>query len=83
MSRQNTKATNNNSSIPRKQLLMGTTFIALFCLLFVVETALAAATHGKEREGDGAYSPRDKHHGEGEQHNSKFDHEAILGKLCE
>lgn len=79
MSRQNTKATNNNSSIPRKQLLMGTTFIALFCLLFVVETALAAATHGKEREGDGAYSPRDKHHGEGEQHNSKFDHEAILG----
>merc|ERR1712038_1661247 len=80
MSRQaKQKNTNNNSNNSRKQLLLGTGLIALLWLLFVVETVLAAATHGKEREGDGAYSPRDKHHGEGEQHNSKFDHEAILG----
>ena len=81
MSRQNKKATNNHSCITGKHFLMCTTFVALFCFLFRVETALATATHGKEREGDGAYSPRDKHHGEGENHNSKFDHEAILGKM--
>jgi len=32
-----------------------------------------------EREDDGAFSPRDHHHGHGEEHDSSFDHEAILG----
>merc|ERR1719273_2602360 len=50
-------------------------------LFYLPNTTNAAATHGKthEREDDGAYSPRDKNHGEGDKHNSKFDHEAILG----
>ena len=36
-----------------------------------------------EREGDGAFSPRDHLHGEGEEHDSAFDHEAILGSRKE
>lgn len=36
---------------------------------------------GKERESDGAYSPRDlKHQDADGHHRSEFDHEAILGK---
>ena len=38
---------------------------------------------GGEREADGAFSPRDHHHGAGENHNSAFDHEAILGSRKE
>ncbi len=35
---------------------------------------------GREREGDGAFSPRDRAHKPGgDQHDSSFDHEAILG----
>jgi len=49
-------------------------------LYLVIQTVNSAATHGgREREGDGAYSPKDKDHGDGEHHNSKFDHQAILG----
>ncbi|XP_031344194.1 reticulocalbin-2-like [Photinus pyralis] len=34
----------------------------------------------KERENDGAYSPRDRgHNADTEQHNNEFDHESILG----
>ena len=56
--------------------------IIIATLFYLPNTTNAAATHGKthEREADGAYSPRDKGHGEGDHHNSKFDHEAILGK---
>ena len=56
--------------------------IIIATLFYLPNPANAAATHGKthEREADGAYSPRDKGHGEGDHHNSKFDHEAILGK---
>ena len=56
--------------------------IIIATLIYLPNTTNAAATHGKthEREADGAYSPRDKGHGEGDHHNSKFDHEAILGK---
>ncbi|XP_046441821.1 reticulocalbin-2-like isoform X2 [Daphnia pulex] len=39
--------------------------------------------HGAEREIDGAYSPRDHSHYEGEDHNVEFDHEAILGSTKE
>jgi len=39
-----------------------------------------AAVHMREREDDGAFSPRDSHHTDGDgRHDSKFDHEAILG----
>ena len=38
---------------------------------------------GGERESDGAFSPRDHHHGAGEEHNNAFDHEAILGSRKE
>ena len=37
---------------------------------------------GGEREADGAFSPRDHHHGS-EDHDSAFDHEAILGSRKE
>lgn len=37
---------------------------------------------GGEREADGAFSPRDHYHG-GEEHDSAFDHEAILGSRKE
>ena len=39
--------------------------------------------HGKEREIDGAFSPRDHGHWDGEEHNDDFDHEAILGSARE
>lgn len=39
--------------------------------------------HGFERESDGAFSPRDHNHGEGEDHDMAFDHEAILGSRKE
>lgn len=58
-------------------------------LLFVlgVYSATAAVMHShsnnlhKEREKDGAYSPRDHGHiSESGEHHSEFDHEAIIGK---
>ena len=67
-------------------------FVLLFIftanLIFITNSAV---THGqphhhkrspspnKEREEDGAFSPRDKHHSGGSDHVSDFDHEAILG----
>lgn len=60
-------------------------------LVFVLGAHYAAAavmhshsggnTH-KEREEDGAYSPRDRGHiSDSGEHHSEFDHEAIIGKL--
>lgn len=42
-------------------------------------------SHGqnKERMQDGAFSPRDSGHFDGEEHHSEFDHEAILGSVKE
>ena len=36
-----------------------------------------------EREEDGAFSPRDRRHGDGDDHDAAFDHEAILGSRKE
>jgi len=51
--------------------------------LLVFLSAEAAVSHRhvgqREREQDGAFSPRDKHHLEGDEHDDQFDHEAILG----
>lgn len=67
----------NLKSIIRNSLFSSIVIITIF---YLSQTTSAAATHGgREREDDGAYSPRDKLHGEGDKHNSKFDHEAILG----
>jgi hypothetical protein len=65
--------------------------VAIFLLLSLAQilTANPAATqhvhnhhHGKEREEDGAFSPRDHlHHGEDGTHHAEFDHEAILGNF--
>jgi len=54
-------------------------WLALFFLAFECESAVHHKS--REREDDGAYSPRDSHHHAGDegQHDSKFDHEAILG----
>ncbi|CAG9853696.1 unnamed protein product [Phyllotreta striolata] len=59
----------------------------LYVFLIFVDRIGAGVMHShsndihKERETDGAYSPRDhKHFSEdGEEHHSEFDHEAILG----
>jgi len=57
----------------------------LTCLsILVTLTQQAAHSHAArkgsgEREDDGAFSPRDHHHGHGEEHDNAFDHEAILG----
>ena len=68
----------NVRSIVRNTLFSSIVILTIF---YLSQTTSAAATHGgREREDDGAYSPRDKKHGEGDKHNSKFDHEAILGK---
>jgi len=61
-------------------------YAALFCILVIsLRVTLQANVHshvhghGGEREADGAFSPRDHFHYEGEEHNVEFDHEAILG----
>lgn len=65
---------------------MWTNFIILY--LFVCGT-LSAVMHGhtvnlnREREVDGAYSPRDRDHLDGDEHSNEFDHEAILGSVKE
>merc|ERR1719284_950100 len=56
------------------------TLVIVTTFFYLLQISDSAATHGgREREADGAYSPRDKKHGDGEGHNAKFDHEAILG----
>ena len=69
---------NNLKSIIQNTLFTVTVIVTVF---YLVQTNAAATHGGREREADGAFSPRDKQHGEGDKHNSKFDHEAILGKL--
>jgi len=68
---------NNLQSIMQNTLFSTIVIVTLFYLVQI--TNGAAAHSGREREADGAFSPRDKHHGDGDKHNSKFDHEAILG----
>ena len=52
--------------------------------LLICLSAEAAVSHRhvgqREREDDGAYSPRDKFHLDGDEHDDQFDHEAILGE---
>ena len=69
----------NLQSIIRQRSFVNLVIVSTLFYLF--QTSDSAATHGgREREADGAYSPRDKKHGEGDVHNSRFDHEAILGE---
>lgn len=65
--------------------LISTHLIAFLACLALVNAAVVH-THGshslhKEREEDGAYSPRDKNHIASDEHNAEFDHEAILGSV--
>ncbi|CRL00481.1 CLUMA_CG013742, isoform B [Clunio marinus] len=59
----------------------------LFLLIWIVPMIVRAAAshkhaHGKERLEDGAFSPKDHDHFDGEgEHHSEFDHEAILGSV--
>lgn len=64
----------------------GVLCIMLFCVILLTLCVNAAVMHShsvnshKEREGDGAYSPRDhSHYSDSGEHYSEFDHEAILG----
>jgi len=58
-------------------------FAALFSIIIlcltITQQANVHSVHTHERETDGAFSPRDHSHYEGEEHNVEFDHEAILG----
>lgn len=61
--------------------------LILPCLIVLTWNVQAAVMHShsvnvhKEREVDGAYSPRDhSHYSESGEHHSEFDHEAIIGK---
>lgn len=49
-----------------------------YLVILLISVTLAAVPHSKEREADGAFSPRDHGH-HGENHENAFDHEAILG----
>jgi len=58
----------------------------LLCLLYLAQLVQPAAHghgqhthHGGERLKDGAYSPKDHAHHNGDTHDVEFDHEAILG----
>lgn len=53
--------------------------------LIILEISCNPHSHKQlgERETDGAYSPRDHSHYEGDEHNVEFDHEAILGSTKE
>jgi len=53
----------------------------LVCVIFALLATLSlAAVHHKEREEDGAISPKDKgHHNADGDHDAHFDHQAILG----
>jgi len=67
------------------------TLLAIFLLLGMLTLTQQAVHnharrekgHGAEREEDGAYSPIDHHHKDGEDHDTGFDHEAILGSRKE
>jgi len=56
-----------------------------FTLLASTGLSLAAVHHHKEREEDGAISPKDKGHhtADGGDHDAHFDHQAILGSHAE
>lgn len=62
--------------------------LSLFILSYIINGIYGAVVHShthsndgyKERESDGAYSPRDQSHfSDNGEHISEFDHEAILG----
>ncbi|KAF0288479.1 Reticulocalbin-2 [Amphibalanus amphitrite] len=57
--------------------------LCLVMSLLLVLSAEAAVSHRhvgqREREEDGAFSPRNKYHLDGDDHDDQFDHEAILG----
>jgi len=65
---------------------VGTQLLLLALLSSLTEQAVHNHNRkekGGEREADGAFSPRDHHHGHGQDHDSQFDHEAILGSKKE
>ena len=67
--------------------------LVLLSLLLFPSPSLSGVPHshqhehhgkaGREREDDGAFSPRDRTHHHGSEHDSSFDHEAILGSAKE
>lgn len=65
-------------------LLCTTLLLCLYGVHIVIPAVMHSHTANlnKEREEDGAYSPRDHgHFSESGEHHSDFDHEAIIGKL--
>jgi len=56
------------------------TTMKLFALVVLLSALVQGAVHHKEREEDGAFSPKDRgHHGKDGEHDAHWDHEAILG----
>jgi len=62
---------------------MKAVFSLVLALGFVQVLSGAVHKHGKEREEDGAFSPKDKGHTKGGEHDPHWDHEAILGSKKE
>lgn len=70
----------------RRDTMQGVSLVVCVLLLDLAVSRISAHTHhlhnaNKEREADGARSPRDHAHYADGQHNSEFDHEAILGSV--
>lgn len=68
--------------------MMKRLFLLANILLFIQICQPAAHSHSQkkghvERAEDGAFSPRDHAHGDGDDHDTSFDHEAILGSRKE
>lgn len=67
-------------------MLLQPLWLVLLTFVFETRQGKAAVMHShsvnqqKERESDGAYSPRDQsHYSDSGEHHSEFDHEAIIG----
>ena len=70
-----------NSSDTSQPIVCHITTMKLFALVVLLSALVQGAVHHKEREEDGAFSPKDRghHHGKDGEHDAHWDHEAILG----
>ncbi|KAF5275574.1 hypothetical protein FQA39_LY06686 [Lamprigera yunnana] len=66
-----------------KLLIRTVTFLLLFNIICCAVVHSHSSQLNKEREEDGAYSPRDHSHKNSAEHNNEFDHETILGSAKE
>lgn len=59
-------------------------FMVFISPLLIKGAVMHSSNINRERESDGAYSPRDKQHrSDSGEHHNEFDHEAIIGSYKE